>query len=73
MSEFDETPIRNMPFVKRVMQNAKNKAAKKKNPDLMSEDEKRAADWFQVGRTSVRDILKNEKGQAEFFSVPYHE
>ena len=26
----------------------------------MSEEEKRAADWFQVGRTSVRDILKNE-------------
>ena len=25
MSEFDETPVRNMPFVKRVVQNAKLK------------------------------------------------
>ena len=72
MKEFSETPIGNMPFVKRVVQNARNKAAKKKNPDLMSDDEKRAADWFQVGRTSVRDILKNEKGQAEFFNVPFN-
>jgi len=64
-------PTSSMPFLRRVAQLQKIREQKARDPRLLSEEEARAKDWFQMGRRTISKLLRDEHGKNDYFNIPY--